>query len=115
MVVKDSIDETNLLSGASESFNEAVKTMTDQVVQNVYNMLIEEEKLWLEAAKEADEIFKRADKDFDGVLTYDEAEKALKEAVEAEEITEDQAKEYFEELKRIDESDSSLDNQIDWY
>ena len=63
MVVKDSIDEANLLSGASESFNEAVKTMTDQVVQNVYNMLIEEEKMWLEAAKEADEIFKRADTD----------------------------------------------------
>ena len=63
MVVKDSIDETNLLSGASEGFNEAVKTMTDQVVQNVYNMLIEEEKMWLDAAKEADEIFKRADKD----------------------------------------------------
>ena len=56
--------------------------MTDQVVNNVYKMLIEEEKMWLEAAKEADEIFKRADKDYDGVLTYDEAEEALKEAVE---------------------------------
>ena len=57
--------------------------MTDQVVNNVYKMLIEEEKMWLEAAKEADEIFKRADKDYDGVLTYDEAEEALKEAVKA--------------------------------
>ena len=89
--------------------------MTDQVVNNVYKMLIEEESMWLEAAKEADEIFKRADKDFNGVLTYDEAEEALKEAVEAEEMTEDQAKEYFEELKKIDESDASLDHQIDWY
>ena len=114
-IVKGQIDDSSLLVGASEGFNEEVKTMTEKVVNNVYKMLIEEEKMWLEAAKEADEIFKRADKDLDGVLTYDEAEEALKEAVEAEEMTEDQAKEYFEELKKIDESDASLDHQIDWY
>ena len=66
--------------------------------------------MWLEASKEADEIFNRADKNNDGVLTYDEAEKALKEAVGLDEITEEQAKDYFEELKKIDESDSSIDH-----
>ena len=71
--------------------------------------------MWKEAAKEADEIFKRADENSDGFLTYEEAEKALKEAVDADEMTEDQAKSYYEELKKIDESDSSVDHQIDWF